>query len=72
MYQKKWMKQNQESKEFIQGFRMLRRRIHSIKTVVQFAPKIPASEKRLLIALLNQNLNDCQRFLKDTNQYGGA
>lgn len=72
MYRKKWVKPNQESNEFIQGFRMLQRRIHSIKTVVQFAPKIPTSEKRLLIQLLNQNLTECQRFLKDTNQYGGA
>lgn len=64
MYKKRWMQQRQESKEFVQGLKLLKRRIHSIKTVVQFAPKIPNVEKQFLIHLLNQSLTEYERVLE--------
>lgn len=66
------LKVNIESQELTKGFQLLQRRIKSVRTVIEFAPKIPNMEKRLLIQLLNQNLDDCQRYLNNANRHGGA
>ena len=61
-----------ESQNLSKGFQLLQRRIKSVRTVIECAPKIPNIEKKFLIHLINQNLDDCQRYLNDINRYGGA
>lgn len=58
------VKSGTNSQDIPKSVLVLQRRIKSVRTVIQCAPKIPNVEKQFLIHLLNQSLTEYERVLE--------